>query len=71
MSWSDKIKATALAALAERATTAAPAAIDTRWTWDAHEVWLSRVKPPRDIADAQSTTGDASEPLRPGPAPRD
>jgi hypothetical protein len=61
MSWQDQMKTMALAALAERPTTTAPApttpfAVDTRRTWDANEVWLSRVRPPRDFVARPSTS---------------
>jgi hypothetical protein len=53
MNWQSTMKVAALTALAERAATAAPIALDAldaRWTWDPHEVWLSRVRPARNPA---------------------
>ena len=50
MRWHDAVKATALAALAERTTTAPRLAVDTPWSWNAHDVWLSRIQPPRELA---------------------
>ena len=48
LSWQDTIKATALAALAERTSTATPAANNPTRTWDP-QVWLSRIRQPREV----------------------
>jgi len=48
--WQDSVKATALATLAERTPTAARIAAAAAWTWNAHDLWLSRVKLPREQA---------------------
>ncbi len=61
-SWPDTMKATALAALAERTAADTRTAIDTRWTWDAKLVWLSRVRPSRDLAAPKSIGGPATPP---------
>ena len=50
MRWPETMKATALAALAERTATAAAAPIDTQRIWDANEVWLSRIQRPGSFA---------------------
>ncbi len=47
MSWSEVMKATALAAPAYRNATAVRNAVDVPWTWNPHEVWLKRIKPTR------------------------
>jgi hypothetical protein len=71
MNWQSTMKVTALTALAERAATAAPIApiapiaLEARWTWDPHEVWLSRVRPARNPAtcpvhDVDLSTTEAS-----------
>ncbi len=65
MSWADKVKATALAALAERTTTAAPRAADTPWSWNAHDVWLSRAKPLRETTP-RSSPGEQATPTQQG-----
>jgi len=70
MSWADKVKATALAALAERTATAAPISADTPWNWKAHEAWLTRVKQPRELA-ARSSMSEPSTPPRQDPAAGD
>jgi hypothetical protein len=63
MSWADKVKATALAALAERTATAARFSVDTPWSWNPHEVWLTRVRQPRRPT-ARSSIGEPSTPPR-------
>jgi len=49
LNWQDTLKATALAALAERTNPTAPNTINQPRTWDAHEVWLSRIQQPREV----------------------
>jgi hypothetical protein len=61
MSWADTVRATALAALAGRTTTAARTAVDTPWTWNPHDVWLTRASQPRQPA-AQPSVRDPSTP---------
>ena len=63
MGWADKVKATAIADLAERTATAPRIAVDTPWSWNSHAVWLSRVKPSGDCAAPSFVT-------RPTPSPR-
>ena len=70
MSWAEKLKATALAALAERTATAAPMSADTPWNWKAQEVWLTRVTQSHERA-AQSSRNDRSTPPRQDTAARD
>jgi len=61
MSWADFVVATALAALAERSATAARISIDTPWSWNPHDVWLTRASQPRKLA-AQPSVSDPSTP---------
>jgi len=70
MSWNDTVKAAALAAQAERTATAGRIVADTPWSWNPHDVWLSRVKQPREIAAPSSLSGPTTRP-RQGAAPRD
>jgi hypothetical protein len=70
MNWADSVKATALAALAERTATAGRVAIDTPWSWNPHDVWLTRVKPTREIATQSTLIGSTTQPRR-GTAPLD
>ena len=70
MSWNDTVKAAALAAQAERTATATRIAVDTPWSWNPHDVWLSRVQLPRD-RDAQSGLGSATTQPRQNTAIRD
>jgi len=60
MRWNDTVKATALAALAERTTPTSSVAVDRPWTWNPHDIWLSRIKPPRAITPPSSTTDSVS-----------
>jgi hypothetical protein len=60
-SWPDTMKTTALAALAERTAADTRTANDTRWNWDAKLVWLSRVRPSRELAAPRSITGPATQ----------
>lgn len=70
MSWNDTVKASALAALVERTPPDARISVDTPWSFDAHDVWLSRVRQPRD-RDAQSGPGSPTTQPRQGIALRD
>ena len=70
MSWTDTVKAAALAVQAERTATAAATALDTRPTWNAQEVWLSHVRHSRDVAIQRSMTDATTQPRR-GTAHRD
>ncbi len=42
MSWNETVKAAALAALVERTPPDARISVDAPWTWNPHDVWLSR-----------------------------
>jgi len=61
MSWADKVKTTALAALADRTATARPIFVETPWSWNPHDVWLTRAGQPRKPA-AQPSVSDPSTP---------
>jgi hypothetical protein len=61
MSGADKVKASALAALAGRTATAGRISADTRWHANPYEVRLTRIRPPRDLTSRSST----SEPSNP------
>jgi hypothetical protein len=63
MSWADTVKATALAALAERSATDDRGFGGARWNWNSPDVWLTRARQPRDVA-AQSPNSGPSTPLR-------
>jgi hypothetical protein len=63
MSWADTVKATALAALAERVASPGRMIADAPWIWNPHEVWLSRARRPRKLA-AQSSLNDPATPSR-------
>ena len=70
MSWADKVKATAIATAAEHTATPARIVADESYSWNPHDVWLSRVQPPR----TQVALTSMSEPPTPPPqaiAPRD
>jgi len=69
MSWADTVKATALAALAERTATAGRISVDTPWSGNPHDVWLTRVKQPRELA-ASSALDGVSNATRPSSALR-
>jgi hypothetical protein len=69
MSWADSVKATALAALAERTTTVPRLAVDTPWSWNAHDVWLTHIRQPRELA-ARSSMSEPSTAPRPDIAAR-
>jgi hypothetical protein len=70
MSWADTVKASALAALAERTTAAGRISVDAPWNWNPHEVWLERVRQPRELA-VRLSVSEQSIPTRPGTALRD
>ena len=59
MSWNDTVKAAALAAQAERTARPPRIAVDARWRWNPHDVWVSRVRQPRDL-DAQFRPGSTT-----------
>ena len=69
MSWTDTVKAAALTVLPERTATASRAVAGAPWSWNPHDLWLSRLQPPR----ARVAPTSMSEPLTPPPqaiAPR-
>ena len=70
MSWADKVKAAALAVLAEHTATPARIVADASYTWNAYDVWLSRVQPPHARV-ALTSISESSTPPRQDPAPRD
>jgi ABC-type transporter Mla maintaining outer membrane lipid asymmetry permease subunit MlaE len=61
MSWADTVIATALAALAERTATAGRLFVTTTWSGNPHDVWLTRVKQPRE-QPARSSRNEQSTP---------
>jgi hypothetical protein len=58
LNWNDAVTAAAHAVLAERAATPARPVADASFRWNAYDVWLSRVQPPREQAtpSPQGTT---------------
>jgi len=60
--WQSTMKATALATLAERTTTTGRTAIDTPWSWNPYEVWLSRVQQPHALAARSSISEQSTAP---------
>jgi hypothetical protein len=50
MSWSEIMKAAALASPARRGATVVRSSVDVPWSWNPHEVWLKRVRPARERA---------------------
>ena len=58
MTWNDAVTAAAQAVLAERPATPARPAADASFRWNAYDVWLSRIQPPREQAtpSPQGTT---------------
>jgi hypothetical protein len=62
MSWADTVKATALAALAERTSTAGRISVDTAWSWNPHDVWLTRVSQPRELTAPTAKSGAMTPP---------
>jgi hypothetical protein len=65
MSWNDAVKAAALAAQAERTATAARIVADAPWSWNPHDVWLSRVKPRRERSVQSSQATVSGPPAQP------
>ena len=70
MNWADQVKATALATAAEHTATPARISVDAPWSWNPHDVWLSRVKQPREIAIPSARSVATAQP-RQGIALRD
>ena len=70
MNWADQVKATALTVAAERTATPARNVADESYSWNAYDVWLSRVQPPRELA-AQPPKSDPTAQPRQGTALRD
>jgi hypothetical protein len=62
MSWADTMKAMALAALAERNATVGRILVDAPSGWNPHDVWLTRVKQPRELAAQSSRSGKTTPP---------
>jgi hypothetical protein len=69
MNWADTLKATALAALAGRTATAGRIAVDTPWSWNPRDVWLSRVRASSTPAAQASKSGPTVAPQLNRPAP--
>jgi hypothetical protein len=71
MKWEDAMKDNANVASSDRAFTDGSAMRSTASTsWDPHEVWLTRVKQPRELAarrDTDSAMGQTPAPTRPSP----
>jgi len=63
ITWAETMKATALATATGTTRTVARSDADVSWTWKHHEVWLRRVRQPRERL-AQP------DPLQRGPAAR-
>ena len=61
MSWADSVKATALAALAEGTATASSIAVNAPWTWNPHDVWLTRVQRTRNLAVQSPENGPTTQ----------
>jgi hypothetical protein len=70
MNWADQVKATALTVAAERTAAVGRIAVDAPWSWNPHDVWLSRVKQPREIAIPSARSVATAQP-RQGIALRD
>jgi len=62
MSWADKVKATALATAAEHTATPARFVADASYRWNAYDVWLSRVQPPRELAAQPPKSAPTTQP---------
>jgi len=73
MSGADTVKATALAVRAERPATAGRLVVATPWSWNPHDVWLTRIRQPREPAAESSQATLSGPPTRPrqGTALRD
>jgi len=69
MSWADTVKATALAVRAERTATAGRLFVATPWSWNPHDVWLTRARQPRELP-ARSSISEPSTSPRPDTAAR-
>ncbi len=76
MNWADAIKERAAAAMRERAAPAETALDKSRTSsWDPYEVWLTRVRQPRELAATGrssrvlSVIRGAGPPTRPQPQP--
>jgi hypothetical protein len=63
MSWTEALRATALAVLAERTTTAGRPSASVPWSWNPHDVWLSRIKSSREPAGSPKR-GPTAQPLQ-------
>jgi hypothetical protein len=63
MSWADTVRATALATLDGRMTTAGPIFTGSPPSWNRNDVWLTRAKQPDDRAP-QSPVRDPATPVR-------
>jgi hypothetical protein len=64
MSWNDAVKAAAIAAQAERTATAGRVIAEAPWSWNPHDVWLSRIKQSREF------TAQPSQAVVSGPTTR-
>ena len=62
MSWADTVKATGLAALAERTASAARIFDAAPSGWARHDAWLTRVRPVRTLVTQPSTRGALTSP---------
>lgn len=69
MSWTDTVKAKALAALSGRTVTSRRID-DAPWNWNPHDVWLKRVEQPHDRA-ALPSVNKKSVPPQQSAGPRD
>ena len=70
MSWNDTAKAAALAAQAERTSATGRISVYTPWSWNPHDIWLSRVKQSRELASPTAPSSSTTQPLQ-GKARRD
>jgi hypothetical protein len=70
MSWADTMKAHALAALAERTSTARQPFVATSSGLYPHDVWLTRVRQPRELT-ARFSMSEPPAPPRLDTAARD
>ncbi len=69
MNWADTVKATARTVLTERTATTSRISVDALWTSNPYDVWLSRVRPSREIA-VQPSEGAPAAQTRRDTAPR-
>jgi len=66
MNWGDAMKANANVANGDRSSPdASGTGSAASNSWDPHEVWLTRVKQPRELAARRVTAGDVSQPGKP------